>query len=231
MEYEAAPVVTLDGPSGSGKGAVGQYLCQRLLWHYLDSGAIYRILALAAKRANIDGQHAALIAQIVKNLNITYRFGADNRPHIYLDMEDVSDLIRTEAVAKMASSISVFPPIRDALNQYFQCFRRLPGLVADGRDMGSVVFPDALVKIFLDAKPEIRAQRRYKQLKEKGIDVNLSNIYTDILLRDARDRNRKIAPLQPSIGATVIDTSAMALDQVVDKVCSLVEVALTKLDS
>jgi len=230
MNSLSVPVVTLDGPSGSGKGAIGRNVCQRLSWRYLDSGAVYRVLALSVQESGVDHDDVVKIVQIVETLKIKFDDRSWKEQHIYLNDRDVSHLIRTESIAKIASYISVFPSVRTVLNKYFQCFKLYPGLVADGRDMGSVVFPDALVKVFLDASPQIRAERRYKQLKDKGINVSLTDIYTDILLRDERDVTRAVAPLRSGLDTVVIDTSVMTIEAVVNRVCGLVETSLIKLN-
>ncbi len=207
------PVIAIDGPSVSGKGTVAQLVAQKLGFHYLDSGALYRLAALAAMRARIDLADETVLADIARHLGVVFE-GAKIR----LENEDVSDAIRTEACGNGASRIAAYPQVRAALLERQRIFRQLPGLVADGRDMGSVVFPDAVLKIFLTASAEIRAQRRYKQLMEKGINANISVLLQNIQERDARDSNRSAAPLQQGADANLLDTTSLNIAQAVDGV-------------
>lgn len=207
------PVITIDGPSASGKGTVAQRAALQLGFHYLDSGALYRLTALAAEKGGVALDDEAALGRLAAALNL--RFAGEK---IFLDGEDVSDAIRSEAVADGASRVAVLPRVREALLARQRTFRAAPGLVADGRDMGSVVFPDATLKIFLTATAEVRAERRYKQLKEKGMYASLENILQEIRSRDARDASRSVAPLQLLPGAELLDTSNLTIDEAVHRV-------------
>ncbi len=209
----AVPVIAIDGPTASGKGAIAHRVADALGWHYLDSGAIYRITALCAMREGIAADDAPGLAALAARLRP--RFLAEQ---VFLGDEDVSLAIRAEAVGSMASRIAVHPALRQALLQRQRDFRQAPGLVADGRDMGSVVFADAPLKIFLTASAEIRAQRRYKQLIEKGFSANLPGLLADLKARDARDADRAAAPLKPAEDALLVDSSALTIDEVVQTV-------------
>jgi len=200
-----AQVITIDGPSGSGKGTISQQLAGELGWHYLDSGALYRLLACAASRDGIALDDAASLIALVDRIEAEFGFSSDGRECILLDKEDVTARLRTEECGSAASKLASLPEVRTALLAWQRRYRRLPGLVADGRDMGTVVFPDATLKIFLTASPEERARRRYKQLKEKNIEVSLESILEDTRSRDLRDRTRSVAPLVPAAGAFVLD--------------------------
>jgi cytidylate kinase len=208
------PVVAIDGPSGSGKGTIGRLLARKLDWHYLDSGALYRLAALAALNRHANLGDASALAKIAANLNIrfTSEGGAD---HIYLDDTDVAEELRTERAGDAASRVAVIPEVRAALLQRQRDFAVPPGLVADGRDMGTVVFPDARLKVVLTASAEARAMRRHKQLKEKGIDVSLPDLSWDIAQRDARDATRTVAPFRPAPDAQVIDSTSLSPEEVV----------------
>jgi cytidylate kinase len=213
------PVITIDGPSGSGKGTVSQLLAQALGWHYLDSGAIYRALAYATDKAGLDIslQHAEIV-QLARDLDLSFRPAADGGATVLLDDADISASIRTEECGAMASKLAADGDIRAALLQRQRDFRQPPGLVADGRDMGTVVFPDATHKIFLTASAQVRAERRYKQLKDKGINDSIPRLFTVISERDARDSQRSNSPLAPATDAIVLDTSEMTLDEVIEHV-------------
>ncbi|MEK6708372.1 MAG: (d)CMP kinase [Pseudomonadota bacterium] len=213
MSMNDIPVIAIDGPSASGKGTVAQRVAEKLGFHYLDSGALYRLVALAAMRAEVDLTDETALADIARDLAVVFA-GAK----IQLQGEDVADAIRAEACSNGASRIAAYPQVRTALLQRQRAFRQFPGLVADGRDMGSVVFPDAALKIFLTASAETRAQRRYKQLMEKGIDANISTLLQDIRERDARDSNRSVAPLQQGADASLLDTTSLNITQAVDEV-------------
>jgi cytidylate kinase len=204
------PVIAIDGPSGSGKGTVAQQAAKALGFRYLDSGAIYRIAALAALRANISLSDEQRLAQLARQLDVRFDDGG-----VYLGAEDVSFELRSEATGNAASTIAVLPDLRVALLDRQRAFRRPPGLVADGRDMGSVVFPDAVVKIFLTASVEIRAERRYKQLIDKGMSANIAQILEELRDRDARDSARAAAPLKISEDAVLLDTTNLTVDQAV----------------
>lgn len=213
------PVIAIDGPSGSGKGTIAQILARELGWHFLDSGAIYRILAYAAGQRGIALDNAQGLAQLARNLPVTF---SPIDAKISLEGIDIKDEIRTEAAGNAASKVASIPEVRAALLARQRAFREVPGLVADGRDMGTVVFPDAELKIFLTASAEERARRRYKQLMEKGLDANLSSLVTEIAERDRRDATRSVAPLKPAEGAEIIDTSDLDIAQTVAQVRALV---------
>lgn len=208
------PVVTIDGPSGSGKGTIGRRLAQALRWHYLDSGALYRLAALAALRRHLDFGDARALTQVAGALDVRFTTAAAGE-RIYLDGADVSDELRTEQAGDAASKVAAIPEVRAALLQRQRDFAVPPGLVADGRDMGTVVFPDARLKVVLTASAEARAMRRHKQLKEKGIDVSLPDLSWDIAQRDARDANRTVAPFKPAPDAQVIDSTSLTPEEVV----------------
>jgi len=205
-----APVIAIDGPTASGKGTVAQRVAETLGFHYLDSGALYRLTALQAAREAVALDDEPGLAGLAAALPVTF-VGQTVR----LRGEDVTDAIRAEAIGAGASRLSVFPAVRAALLGLQHGFRRPPGLVADGRDMGTVVFPDASLKVFLTASAESRAQRRVKQLSEKGFSANLSSLLQDLLDRDARDTSRAAAPLRPAEGAFVLDSTGLTIDQTV----------------
>ena len=222
---EIAPVICLDGPSGVGKGTICLAIAAHLGWFILDSGSLYRITALQVSRRFPDLDISAIdetqIIDIAVNLSISYQKKNDDLV-IFLDGEDVTQLIRNEKIGEKASQIAALPAVREALLARQRAFLQAPGLVADGRDMGTVVFPDSVLKIYLTASAEERAQRRYKQLKGKGIDVNLSSLVEELRLRDDRDMNRKIAPLKPASDAIVIDTTRLNIEQVTEEVMNWV---------
>ena len=216
------PVLTVDGPSGSGKGTIAARVAQRLAWHLLDSGALYRLLALQAGAANValnDGPNLSLLAE---RLEIEFVNPLTGDVEVLLAGEPVTAALRTETCAALASQIAVLPDVRAALLLTQRRFQIHPGLVADGRDMGTVVFPWARTKIFLTASKEERADRRYKQLKQKGISVSLSHLLAEIGARDERDASRLIAPLKPAVDARIIDTTGLGIDEVVDQVLAAV---------
>jgi cytidylate kinase len=214
LDARLAPVVTIDGPTASGKGTVAQRTARTLGFHYLDSGALYRLTALAALRGGVGFDDERALETLAARLPVV--FESDGR--IRLGETDVTDAIRAEAVGNGASRLAVHPAVRSALMGLQRSFRRPPGLVADGRDMGTVVFPDAVLKVFLTASAESRAERRYKQLIEKGISANLPGLLSDLRERDARDASRATAPLVPAEGAFVLDSTDLDVDQTVRQV-------------
>ena len=222
MTGSAARVVTIDGPSGSGKGTIGRLLAQKLGWHYLDSGALYRLVALAALKRHLDFADAQALANASATLNARFS-AAGGGDRVYLDDADVSGELRTERAGDAASKVAAVPEVRAALLQRQRDFAVAPGLVADGRDMGTVVFPDALLKVVLTASAEARAMRRHKQLKEKGIDVSLPDLSWDIAQRDARDANRTVAPFKPAPDAHVIDSTSLTPEEVVARILNWLE--------
>ena len=214
-----APVITVDGPSGSGKGTLAALLAERLGWQLLDSGALYRITAVAAADAGLaygdatSPAEAEAVAALARRLDIEFSGG-----RVLVDGADFTTRIRTEAASIGASQVAVLPAVRQAVLGLQRAMRRAPGLVADGRDMGTVVFADAQLKIFLDASPEVRAERRYNQLKNKGLSVNLRDLLASIQERDERDRGRAVSPLVPAQDAILIDSTSMSIDAVLDRV-------------
>ncbi|NBB93111.1 MAG: (d)CMP kinase [Gammaproteobacteria bacterium] len=220
-----APVLTIDGPSGAGKGAVSAVVAERLGWHLLDSGAVYRAVALAAIDREVDPGDDDALTRLCADLDLTFEPGADGIS-VVLDGRPVDERLRSEAVSIMASKVASRPPVRRALLGLQRSFRQPPGLVADGRDMGTVVFEDAPVKVFLDASVEVRARRRHKQLKEKGESVKFSRLFRDLAERDRRDRDRAVSPTVPAADAVVIDSTELTLDEVVGRLLDLVEARL-----
>ncbi len=207
------PVIAIDGPTASGKGTVAALVAEKLGFHYLDSGALYRLVALASEKRGIDVKNATELGLLVPKLLISFK-----NSQIWLDGENVADAIRTENIGLRASALAVHPEVRSALVGLQRSFRQFPGLVADGRDMGSVIFPDAILKVFLTATAAARAERRYKQLIAKGISAKLSDLLHDLQERDARDSNRGTAPLLIADGAKVLETSDLSIDQAVKTV-------------
>lgn len=214
------PTITIDGPSGTGKGTLALRLARFLGWHLLDSGALYRVVAFRALQAGVALDASEALADIAAALRLEFQLG-DDAVQILLDKVDVSDEIRSEAAGSAASQVAEIPEVREALLLRQREFLQAPGLVADGRDMGTVVFCAAELKIFLTASSDIRAQRRYKQLKQKGIDVNLARLSEDIAARDRRDEQRAVSPLQPASDAIILDTSALDIAAVEDSVKGL----------
>lgn len=217
-------VITIDGPSGSGKGTVAGLLSSHLQWHLLDSGALYRVLALAADKHNVPLDNEAALEVLAVGLDVTFTVDGDSHQRIILENQDVTDAIRNETVGAHASQIAALPAVRAGLLRRQQEFRQAPGLVADGRDMGTVVFADAPLKIYLTASAEERARRRYLQLKDKGETVTLTSLLEEIRARDERDTNRSIAPLKPAEDAIILDSTTMTIEQVLERILSEVAV-------
>ncbi|MGB5591116.1 MAG: (d)CMP kinase [Gammaproteobacteria bacterium] len=213
-----APVLAVDGPSGSGKGTICRLVAEQMDWRLLDSGALYRLVAVAAARHKVALDDAQSLAALAAGLDVEFAVNDQGGECVLLEGQDVTADIRTETCGNLASKVAALPPVRAALVELQHGFRRLPGLVADGRDMGTVIFPDATAKVFLTASAEARAQRRYKQLIEKGFDANLRSLCTEIAERDARDREREASPLIPAADALEIDTTSMSIEQVVQRV-------------
>ncbi|MDR3477620.1 MAG: (d)CMP kinase [Gammaproteobacteria bacterium] len=215
------PVLTIDGASGTGKGVVGQLVATRLGWNLLDSGALYRVLALAAQKHGVALENEPALEVLAEHLDVQFKvIETGVPPHILLEGQDVTETIRTEKMGNAASKVGTLPAVRTALLSRQRAFREPPGLVTDGRDMGTVVFPDAEIKIFLTASAKERARRRYNQLKEKGIDVNLDDLVGELLERDKRDQERAVAPLRPAVDAIRIDTDTLTIEQVVERIMS-----------
>lgn len=221
-ETPTIPVVTVDGPSGSGKGTISQILATKLGYHLLDSGALYRLTALAVIKNDIDINQVDKVAQAALDLDVVFEPQPDGEQKVLLNGEDVGVQLRLDETSAMASQVATIPEVREALLIRQKQFRQKPGLVADGRDMGTVVFPDAEHKVFLTASPEIRAERRHKQLIEKGVDANISHLLKSIIDRDERDRTRTVAPLVPAEGAFVIDSSDLTIDEVVQQILDFI---------
>lgn len=215
------PLIAIDGPSGSGKGTVSRAVARALGWALLDSGALYRLVALAARRAGIGLDEADRLGSLARELDIRFGTAADGEEQIWLGSDEVARLLRTETAGSDASRVAALGPVREALLQRQRLFASPAGLVADGRDMGTVVFPAAPVKIFLTASAEERAARRHKQLKEKGVTANLAALSLEIAERDRRDTNRAIAPLVASPDAVSIDTTGMPVEAVVERVLAI----------
>jgi len=220
------PVLTIDGPSGSGKGTISQAVAKRLQWHYLDSGAIYRAVGLAAAWESIDLSDPEAVAHCAERTEIRFESNDEGELHVYVNGKDATRLLRTETAAAAASAIAAHPPVRTALLDLQKRFRQAPGLVADGRDMGTVIFPDAQYKVFLTAIAEERAKRRYKQLKDKGVSVNLDSLLHEIAARDERDAGRAVAPLRPAEDAVILDSTGMPITEVIERVLAVLPASL-----
>lgn len=223
MTKSTVRVITLDGPSGSGKGTVSQLLAARLGYHYLDSGALYRLLALAARHHKVSLDDVDDLSVLAEHMDISFQMNTGGGyPEVILEGEDVTGQIRSEEVGAGASAVALIPRVRTALLARQRAFAVEPGLVADGRDMGTVVFPDAAVKIFLTASPEERAARRYKQLIGKGENVSLAALVDAVRARDAQDMNREVSPLVPAADAVEVDSTGKSVQQVLDEVLDIV---------
>lgn len=216
----AVPVLTIDGPGGAGKGTISGLVAERLGWHLLDSGALYRLTAQAAVKHNVAVDDELELARLAEQLDVSFPV-EDGQPRTLLEGEDVGQVIRTEQAGERASQVAALPAVRQALLQRQRDFCQSPGLVADGRDMGTVVFPDAPLKIFLTASAEERARRRYLQLQEAGVDASLSSLLKEIQARDARDTQRSVAPLKPADDAITLDTTRLSIPEVVDRLTEL----------
>jgi cytidylate kinase len=223
------PVITLDGPSGTGKGTICHLLAKHLGWNMLDSGAIYRVLAYAARKNQVDFSEIGQLTDLALTMDLRFESSEHNQTKVIVDNEDVSQLIRSEQCGQDASQIAVISEVRKALLERQQNFAQLPGLVTDGRDMGTVVFPEAILKIFLYANEEERANRRYLQLKEKGINVSLAQVVEELVKRDTRDTARTHAPLKPAEDAVQIDTTGLSIVQVFNNVLELIDERLNGL--
>jgi cytidylate kinase len=219
MPTASVPVVAIDGPSGAGKGTVSRQLAMRLKWHLLDSGALYRLTALAG--GHLDPADVAGHARLAESLDIRFDSDPDGGERVFLGAVDVSGRLRTEETGAGASRVAAWPQVRKALLRRQRDFAQAPGLIADGRDMGTVVFPAAALKVFLTATPEERARRRHKQLKDKGSDVSLAALSREIGARDAQDAGRAVAPLKAADDAVMLDSTGMSISEVVDRVLAL----------
>lgn len=217
------PVIAIDGPSGVGKGTVARAVARKLGWHFLDSGALYRILALAALEAGIPARDEDAVAALAPGLDIKFDAQDDENERIIVGGQELGARVRAETTGALASVIAVFPKVRAALLERQRAFRQPPGLVADGRDMGTVVFPDAGLKIFLDASADERARRRLIQLRKAGIEANIAALREEIRERDVRDRSRTHSPLKPAIDAVTIDTTELSIERVLARVEQLIE--------
>ena len=220
MKTQTIPVITIDGPAGAGKGTVSRLLAQSLNWSYLDSGALYRAVGIAASWEDIDITETENLADCASRTDIKFVTQHNDEPLIFVNNKEATAEIRSELAGAMASALAVQPLVRAALVELQRGFQKAPGLVADGRDMGTVIFPDAAYKFFLTASPLIRAERRYKQLIEKGVTVKLDHLLHEIVVRDERDANRAIAPLKPADDAVIIDSTSMPIPQVIDQILS-----------
>ena len=223
-----APVLTIDGPSGSGKGTISRAVARRLGWHYLDSGAIYRAVGQAAAWEAVDLTDVDALAACAARTEIRFETQGEGEPHVYVNGKDATRLLHTETAGALASAIAAHPPVRAALVALQKGFRRPPGLVADGRDMGTIIFPDAAYKVFLTASAEERARRRYKQLKDKGVSANLDSLLHEIAARDERDAGRAVAPLKPADDAVILDSTGMPITEVIERVLAVLPASMRR---
>ncbi len=223
-------IITVDGPSGSGKGTVCQKLAEKLGWELLDSGALYRVLGLAVKRHDIAIEAHEKIASFARKMDVKFVWSASNcEVEPILEGENLAPFIRTDEAGQLASQVAAIPSVREALLERQRSFYQEPGLIADGRDMGTIVFPEAPVKIFLTASAECRAERRYKQLKSKGVSANMRALLDSIKARDERDQTRPVAPLVPAEGAFFVDSSDLTIDEVLSQVLEFASKSLSEL--
>jgi len=222
MPEQAIPVLTIDGPSGSGKGTISRLVASRLGWHYLDSGALYRAIGVAAGWSDLDLDDAGALVRCTFDTQIGFRETPGGDLRVLVNGHDATDELRTETAGAAASAIAAIPEVRAALKDRQRAFRQAPGLVADGRDMGTVVFPEAACKVFLSASAEERARRRHKQLSDKGLEVTIEVLLREIQARDARDAQRAVAPLKAAPDAVLVDTTGIPVDAVVERVLALV---------
>ena len=218
---QPAPVLTIDGPSGAGKGTISRAIAARLGWHFLDSGALYRAVGLAASWADVDFSDHPSLVRVTFDTDVRFQADGDREPRVLVNGVDATAELRTETAGAAASAIAAIPEVRQALKERQRAFRQAPGLVADGRDMGTVIFPDAPYKVFLTASADERADRRYKQLKDKGVSVNRDTLLREILARDARDAQRAVAPLKPAEDAVFLDTTGVPVEEVIERVLAL----------